>query len=105
VDGCTDITRPRVVNVTLASSLGAYLLRTQELGAVEGAGGSLTLSPALEPILEALHHVLAGGEVQVHVVRGGNPDIVDELNRRASQATQEANILTRAAGLSLTATV
>lgn len=104
VDGNTTI-GPRTVNVTLASSLGAYLLRTQELGAVEGAEGSLALHPALQPVLEALHHVLAGGEVAVQVLRSGNPDIVAELDRRAAYATLEANILNKAAGGSLTATV
>lgn len=105
MDGYNDINGPRVVNVALASSLGNYLLRTQELGAVEGPEGSLSLHPALQPVLQAIHHVLAGGEVEVRVVRGGNPDIVDELNRRATRATQEANLINKAAGRSLTATV
>lgn len=101
----TDMDGPRGVNVTLASGLVAYLLRTQELGAVEGAEGSLTLNPALRPVLEALHHVLAGGEVEVYVLRRGNPDLVAELDYRAAHATQEANVLSKAAGSSLTATV
>lgn len=105
MDGYNDINGPRIVNVTLASSLGGYILRTQELGAVEGPEGSQDISPALQPVLQALHHVLAGGEVEMHLVRSGNPDIVDELNRRAARATQEANLIIKAAGNSLTATV
>ena len=105
VDGNGTTNTPRIVNVTLASSLGAYLLRTQELGAVEGPEGSLALHPALQPVLEALHHVLAGGEIAVHVLRSGNPDIVAELDRRAAYATREANILNKVSGSALTTTV
>ncbi|WP_240359207.1 hypothetical protein [Pyxidicoccus trucidator] len=105
MSGYADIHGPSAVNVTLASGLGAYLMRVQELGAVEGAEGSLAVNPVLEPVLKALHHVLAGGEVEVHLLRRGNPDIVAELDHRATQATQEANTLNKAAGVSLTATV
>ncbi|MBZ4417468.1 hypothetical protein K8638_13295 [Myxococcus sp. RHST-1-4] len=72
---------------------------------MEGTVGALVLNPAIQPVLEALHHVLAGGEVEVRVVRAGNPDIVEELGRRAAQATQEANALNQAAGFYLTGTV
>ncbi|MFP2912679.1 hypothetical protein ACLESD_48250 [Pyxidicoccus sp. 3LFB2] len=105
MSGYTDIHGPSAVRVTLASGLEAYLVRVQQLGAVEGAEGSLALNPALQPVLAALHHVLAGGEVEVNVVRRGNPDIVAELEHRAAQATHEANTLHKAAGISLTATV
>jgi hypothetical protein len=96
---------PHVVNVTLTRSLGAYLLRTQELGAVEGTAGTLMLNPVLQPVLEALHHVLAGGEVAVRIIRGGNPDLVEELDRRAARALQDAHALHAMTGLPLDATV
>jgi hypothetical protein len=94
----------RAVTATLASGLEGYLQRAQELGAVEGTGGALSLSPALRPVLQALHHVLAGGEVDVRILRPGNMDLVSELDQRAEDATQEANALTEA-GFALTATV
>lgn len=100
-----DVKGPRVVNLTLASSIGDYILRAQELGVVEGTSGAMELHPSLKPILEALHHVLAGGEVEVKVVHRGNPDIVNELNRRAEQGIQEANAINAAAGFYLTAMV
>jgi hypothetical protein len=105
VSGYTDIYGPHAVTVTLASGLGAYLLRTQELGAVEGATGARSINPALQPVLAALHHVLAGGEVELRLVRRGNPDIVAELDHRAAQATQEANALHMSSDVILTATV
>ncbi len=93
---------PRTVPV--AGALEGYLARAQELGAVEGTGGALALNPALRPVLQALHHVLAGGEVDVRILRPGNMDLVSELDQRAEDATQEANALTEA-GFALTATV
>ncbi len=98
-----DVKGPRITNLTLASSIGDYILRVQELGMVEGPSGSMALHPSLAPVLEALHHVLAGGEVELKVVHRGNPDIVNELNRRAEQGTQEANAINAAAGFYLTA--
>ncbi|MFP2960226.1 hypothetical protein ACLEPN_20970 [Myxococcus sp. 1LA] len=62
------------------------------------------LNPALRPVLEALHHVLAGGEVSVHILQRGNADIVNELNLRAERATEESSTFD-AAGDTLSATV
>ncbi len=86
------------------SALTAYLARCHELGAVEGPLGARALNPALRPILEALHHVLAGGEVAVQLLQRGNADLVNELNLRAERATEEATRLGTAGDL-LSATV
>jgi hypothetical protein len=100
-----DIRGPRVVGLNVASSLSEYLMRIQELGAVEGPDGALVISPEVMPILEAVHQVLAGGTVEVKVVHRGNPDIFNELNRRVEQVGREANTINRAAGFYLTATL
>ncbi|WP_426756248.1 hypothetical protein [Myxococcus sp. Y35] len=72
---------------------------------MEGPLGARVLNPALQPVLEALHHVLAGGEVAVHVLRRGNADIVHELNLRAERVTVESAHLDTEAGDTLSATV
>ncbi|AKQ69937.1 hypothetical protein A176_006849 [Myxococcus hansupus] len=82
-----------------------YLARSHALGATEGPVGARALNPALRPLMEALHHVLAGGEVAVHIVRPGNADLVDELNHRAERATEASTTLGMAAGDTLSATV
>lgn len=87
-----------VVQLALSSALEAYLQRVRELGAVEGQNGAVELSPTLQPIVEAMHHVLAGGEVEVHVVRGGQPDLFEELRQRAARAIAETNALNQPAG-------
>jgi hypothetical protein len=100
-----DIRGPRVTGLTVASSLGEYLMRIQELGAVEGEDGAMEISADIKPVLEAIHQVLAGGTVEVRVVHRGNPDLFNELNRRVEQVGREANAINKAAGFYLTATL
>ncbi len=94
---CNAITHS-LIQLSFASALGEYLKRVQDLGAVEGQHGAVELNPTLQPVLEALHHVLSGGEVEVRVVRGGQPDIFLELQQRAAKATEETNALNQPAG-------
>jgi hypothetical protein len=70
-----------------------YLARLVELGLYEGKRGDLALSSTLAPLVHALHHVLAGGEVQVTVIRPGHAGAVEDLQRRLACATVEANAL------------
>ncbi|MBN1205926.1 MAG: hypothetical protein JXB05_13500 [Myxococcaceae bacterium] len=65
---------------------------------MEGPNGAAELSPTLQPIVAAMHHVLAGGEVQVHIVQSGQPDIFQELQQRAEQAISETNALNHSPG-------
>lgn len=87
-----------IVQLLLSSALGEYLERVRELGAMEGPEGAVELSPTLRPVIEAMHHVLAGGEVEVHIVRGGQKDIFQELQQRAVRATTETNTLNQEQG-------
>ncbi|MCP3166141.1 MULTISPECIES: hypothetical protein [Myxococcus] len=96
---------PRLVSVPLVGAVSDYLQRIQDLGAVEGPGGAVGLNPALEPVMEALHHLLAGGEVEVRVTRRGHPRLVQELRQRVDDATREVNELQRVAGCTLSTTV
>ena len=100
-----DIKGPRIAGLNVASSLSEYLMRIQELGAVEGPEGALEISPEVMPVLQAIHQVLSGGTVEVKVVHRGNPDIFNELNRRVEQVGREANAINKAAGFYLTATL
>jgi hypothetical protein len=93
---------PRVEGLTVASSLSEYLMRIQELGAMEGPDGALEINPEVMPVLEAIHQILAGGTVEVKVVHPGNPAILNELNRRVRQVGREVNDINKAAGFSLT---
>jgi hypothetical protein len=89
----------RIVQLSLSSALSEYLERVRELGAVESSHGGVELNPTLQPVLQALHHVLAGGEVTVHVTRQGLPDIYEELQERAARAVRETNALNQPPGV------
>lgn len=89
---------PSLMPLAFSSAFGEYLQRVQDLGAMEGQHGAVELNPTLQPVLEALHHVLSGGEVEVRVVRGGQPDIFQELQERAAKATEETNAIYQPAG-------
>jgi len=88
----------RIIQLSFASALGEYLERVRDLGAVEGQNGFVEINPTLQPVVEAMHHVLAGGEVEVRVVRDGQADIVRELQHLAALATSETNALNQSSG-------
>ena len=96
-------TGPRTVGYQLASQTYDYLMRLIDLGIFEGAVGEMTLNPAVQPILAALHQVLSGGEVKIDVVHRGSPDILNELNRRLADAGTESNEINKKAGYYVTA--
>jgi hypothetical protein len=95
---------PRLVGYQLASESYEYMMRALDLGAFEGPIGDMKLTPQVKAILEAMHHVLAGGEVKIEVVHRGNPDIVNELNRRLAAGLDEANEINKKAGFYVTIT-
>jgi hypothetical protein len=90
---------PRVVHLAVSSALAEYLHRVQMLGAVQGTRGGLELNPTLAPVLKALHHVLAGGEVEVRITRAGQSALVEELQERAARTIDETNVLNDEGGL------
>jgi hypothetical protein len=87
-----------IIQLSFSSALGEYLERVRELGAMEGPEGAIDISPTLRPVLEAMHHLLAGGEVEVRIVRGGQQDIFQDLQQRAVQATTETNAINQVTG-------
>ena len=89
----TSVTEPQLVTRETVASADSYMVRLLQLGAMEGALGEMNISPVLKPVLEAMHHVLTGGEVEFKLVAAGNPLLVQELNRRLEQATQELNVI------------
>lgn len=95
----SDSQSPRLVHLPVSSALQEYLRRVQTLGAVEGTGGALELNPTLVPVLKALHHVLAGGEVEVRITRDGQATLVQELQERATQSFEETNALNQQPGV------
>ena len=93
---------PTLVSYPLARSAYEYIMRLKDLGAVEGALGQMSLLPALEPIMNAIHTVLAGGSVEVSVTQRGNPDIVRELEEMFKRGQSDANFINKKSGYYVT---
>jgi hypothetical protein len=91
-----------MVGIHFASGIYEYLTRAIELGAFEGPLGKMEVHPSLKPLIEAMHHVLAGGEVETRIARAGNPDVVQDLDNRLERGRQEANAINKAAGYRVT---
>lgn len=89
---------PTTVAYTVVAPLYDYIIRAINLGAIVGPIGDHRLNDPLRQIVNAAHHVLAGGEVEVKVNRSGNPDIVNELGRRFEQVGKDANEINKHAG-------
>jgi hypothetical protein len=62
----------------------------------------MRVADSIRPVLDAMHIVLAGGEVRVEVVHRGNHDIVSELRARVERATKDANEVNQKSGYYVT---
>jgi hypothetical protein len=97
----TEVQKPQLVTRAMVASAQAYMIRLLQLGAMEGALGELDLNPSLKRLTEALHQVVAGGQVEVKLVEAGESHVVQELNSRLEQAIKDGNSMNGQAGYSL----
>ena len=93
---------PTLVSYPLARSAYEYIMRMKDLGALEGELGKMSLLPALKPIVEAIHVVLAGGSVEVTVTGRANPDILRELGEMFEKGSEDANYINKKSGYYVT---
>ncbi len=70
-----------------------YMQDLDALGLMEGRPGAQQLNPNVSEVINALHHVLAGGEAKVTIAKEGNPAIVEELGNKRSEAIRVHNYL------------
>jgi hypothetical protein len=101
ITGSVEVREPRLVKRETVASANAYKIRLLQLGAMEGAFAEMDINPLLRPLIEAIHHVLAGGEVEIKLVAPGEPQVVQELNGRLEQMINETNAVSLQAGYSL----
>lgn len=81
----------KTVQYPMVESCRDYFYRGMELGAVEGSLGAMRAPPELEKLVLAAHHILAGGTVEVNVVKPGSETIVADLDALYFQMTKDAN--------------
>lgn len=70
-----------------------YMQSLETLGLMEGRPGAQQLNPNVTEVVNALHHVLAGGEAKVTIAKEGNPDIVEELGDKQREAVKKKNFI------------
>ncbi len=92
-----------LVGTQLTPALYQYLNRLIELGIFEGPNGNMTINPAVQPLVDALHQVMAGGTVSVQVTTPGTAAVVAELAGLIQQGTDQANEINKKVGFYLTA--
>ncbi|MGI5863708.1 MAG: hypothetical protein ACOX6T_16850 [Myxococcales bacterium] len=83
----------QTAQITTTVAGEAYFKRLMELGVFEGVPNDMALSSECRPLIEALHHVLAGGQVSVVVTTPGNLTVFEDLQDRLEKTFQQANAL------------
>jgi hypothetical protein len=86
---------PPVVGVNLTSSSHEYLVRLYDLGLFEGTIGTTKVHPELTPVIDALHHVLTGGKVELRIIQPGDADLKKGLDRQLAQSIKDTNQVNR----------
>lgn len=84
-----------VVGVNLTSSSHEYLVRLHDLGLFEGTVGTTRVHPEIKPVIDALHHVLTGGKVELRVIQPGNADLKKNLDGQLAQSIKDTNQVNR----------
>lgn len=82
---------PALVGIELTPVLYRYLVRLMELGIFQGPNGSMKISPQIQPLVDGVHNILAGGATTVQITTPGNPQILAELDNLVKDGTDQAN--------------
>lgn len=82
-------------------ALQKYMNALINNGAIEGRLGEQTIIPELEPAFEIIHKVLAGAEldVNIHVIREPDTEVLSGLDGRRREAEEQANRLNKSVGM------
>lgn len=79
------------MGVNLSTSSDELLRWIWELGALEGPVGEQVVSLEVQPAVDMLFHILAGGEVNHQVIRKGAEDTVADLKALLKKSMAEIN--------------
>ena len=102
---------PDVITINLASDSFAHLLNVLDgmvanFGAVQGRPVGVSINPRVQPLVDALYQVLAGGQVTVlssgdlHITPG-TPGYVTDLKNMENACLTSINRINGAAGFEL----
>lgn len=86
-----------VQSIRVARETKEWLSAMTDQGAIIiGAKGRLSLEPRVRTLLEGLHVVLSGGEVEVKMVRRGRAALKKRLDAKLANALRASGRLTAA---------
>ncbi len=94
---------PGVIGLQITPTMLTYFERLLELGIFQGPVGNQQINPSLQPLIEAVHNVLAGGTVTVQTTTPGNAQIVSELDGLAADGLADGNEINKKLGFYLAA--
>ena len=77
---------PEAVMIAVTPGSRDYLELLETYGLLDGEPGQERVPDSVREVLNALHHVLAGGNVSVDVRTDGASSIVDELDTALTDA-------------------
>jgi hypothetical protein len=83
----------RLEPLLVTPATNAYIVQLEELGLLAGDPGDQQMTAETREVLSALHHVLAGGQVNIEVVSAGTASVVEDLDGQLDQAVLETNHL------------
>jgi hypothetical protein len=94
-----------IVLVNSTSESVAYLSRLLQLGAIVGAPSNVSINPTIQPLVDALYEVLAGGSVTstapgVLTITSGVPTVVADLKKMQADSIASINTTNNALGYS-----
>jgi hypothetical protein len=92
-----------IIGLQITPAMYQYLVSLLEYGIQEGQIGNQSLNPAVVPLLDAIHNILAGGTATVQITTPGNPQVVAELKNGFKDANDAANEINKKLGFYLTA--
>jgi hypothetical protein len=94
-----------IVAVYMTSESVVYLSRLLGLGVTMGAPANVSINPTIQPLVDALYEVLAGGSVTVTApgvltIGSGVPAVVAELRQKEAETITAINTTNAAVGYS-----
>lgn len=87
------VEEPEIVQINVASKTRDYLAELNQLGLLEGDTGGRALGPEVAAVVNALHHVLAGGRATVQLDTSAAASVTTRLDQLRDDAMAEHNSL------------
>lgn len=82
-----------IVQINVATDSLVYLQALLNGGLLVGSHKKQSVNPKVKPLVKALYHVLAGGRVQVGIVKAGDPRQIAAYERAETLGLDSSNAI------------